>query len=361
MKKIVMIFILFGIFIFSGCGSDVADDNLGVLDDDKPKITLYGETNIQINLGVNTILEDDRFVAEDRVDGDLSNSVIRTHNIDFTKAGEYQVTYFVEDSDGYSDTAIRTVTIVGGNYDSYNGGQQNIGSVPQITFSDGNNDTLYLTLGEQYNAFTYRATDFEDGDLTNAVRVEGADFDVNREGTYTVTYSVVDSNENFVEKIRTVIVRSFNLGNQVDYTTTSDIDSFKIWYRDVCGKSFNSSLYNATYGSYNGTISCSYQGLYTIDLTALSIFSTIKSLDLSHNNLTDIDFNQLDLSVNNVKILEDLDLSNNNFSYIDFTPLYNLKNINNLWIQGNSLDYSTEAKREALYRIFNNKSLTIFF
>ena len=361
MKKIVMIFILFGIFIFSGCGSDVADDNLGVLDDDKPKITLYGETNIKINLGVNSILEDDRFVAEDRVDGDLSNSVIRTHNIDFTKAGEYQVTYFVEDSDGYSDTAIRTVTIVGGNYDSYNGGQQNIGSVPQITFSDGNNDMLYLTLGEQYNAFTYRATDLEDGDLTNAVRVEGADFDVNREGTYTVIYSVVDSNENFVEKIRTVIVRSFNFGDQVDYSTTSDIDSFKVWYRDVCGKTFDTSLYNATYGSYNGKISCSNQGLYSIDLTALSIFSTIKSLDLSHNNLTNIDFNQLDLSVNNVKILEDLDLSNNNFSYIDFTPLHNLKNINNLWIQGNSLDYSTEAKREELYRIFNNRSLTIFF
>ncbi|HIE16010.1 MAG TPA: glycine cleavage system protein GcvH, partial [Bacteroidales bacterium] len=37
---------------------------------------------------------------------------------------------------------------------------------------DGNNDTLYLTLGEQYNAFTYRATDFAQSELGDIVFLE---------------------------------------------------------------------------------------------------------------------------------------------------------------------------------------------
>jgi len=365
MKTIFITSIITGMMLFSGCESTGTDNNLDILNTDKPRITLNKSPNtglrdIEIKLGENTVPEYG-YSAYDDQDGDLSFNVKRTHNIDFTKAGVYNITYTVEDSDGYTDTKSRKVTILANdNYSLYNGGQQNIGSVPQITFNDG--DTIYLGLGQRYNNNTYRAYDLEDGDLTNSVQVEGNNFNVNTEGVYTVTYTVMDSDKNTAYANRTVYVGDFGSNsNSTWYNGSGGIDDFKNWYSSVCGQSFNSALYNANTGRYSGTISCSARGLNSVDLSSLSIFSTIDGLDLSNNNLSDIDFNQLDLAVNNVKILKVLDLSNNNFSYIDFTPLHNLRNINELWINGNSLDYSTVAKREALYEIFNNRSLTIYF
>jgi len=373
MKTIFIIPIILGLMLFTGCNSTGIDnnstigneDNLDLLNTDKPRITLEkspdtGSIDIEINLGENTVAEYG-YSAYDEADGDLSYEVKREHNIDFTKAGVYAITYTVEDSDGYTDSKSRKVTIVGNsNYNIYTGTQQSVGSTPQITFSDG--DTIYLGLGQPYNNATYRAYDLEDGDLTNSVQVEGNNFDVNTAGVHTITYTVMDRDENTAYANRTVYVGNFGSGsNATWYNGSGGIDDFKNWYSSVCGQSFNSALYNANTGRYSGTISCSSRGLSSVDLSSLSIFSTIDGLDLSNNNLSSIDFNELDLAVNNVKILKVLDLSHNNFSYIDFTPLHNLRNINELWINGNNLDYSTVAKREALYRIFNNRSLTIYF
>lgn len=371
MKKIFMVPLLVGIMLFSGCNSTGVDTSSNTETSDilsdvyKPRITLEkspitGSMDIEINLGDNTVPEYG-YSAYDETDGDLSYDVQRTHNIDFTKAGVYTITYTVEDTDGYTDSKSRQVTIIdNNNYSLYNGGQQNIGSVPQITFSDG--DTIYLALGQPYNNTTYSAYDLEDGDLTSRVQVDGNNFNVNIAGVHTVTYTVMDRDENTAYANRTVHVGNFGAGsNATWYNGSGGIDTFQNWYSSVCGKSFNAALYNANTGQYSGTISCSSRGLSSVDLSPLSIFSTIDGLDLSNNNLSSIDFNELDLAVNNVKILKVLDLSNNNFSYIDFTPLYNLRNINELWINGNNLDYSTVAKREALYEIFNNRSLTIYF
>ena len=359
---------------FSGCGGDdnntttggsTGVDRTACLSGDDPTIFLEGDTDIQIPLGTNTILENgDPYSACDPQDGDLSANVRRDHNINFNQAGTYQISYNVEDNDGNAaETKYRTVTITDGGYNIYNGGGQQttaVGSLPVISFTDTSFNTLFLRLGEVYDRTAYRATDLEDGDLTYKVQVGGDVVNINREGTYYVTYTVTDSDGNTVIKDRTIYVGAGeDLGSVVG--ASGDIDSFKSWYRNTCGQSFIESSYNAATAEYNSEIDCSGQGLRNIDLTPLSIFRTIKSLNLSNNSLSSIDFNELDLAMNNVKVLEDLDLSNNNFSYIDFTPLHNLKNINRLWIQGNNLDYNTEAEREALYKIFNNKSLTIFF
>jgi len=355
---------------FTGCGETDSNtttvnntDAVSCLSGDDPIITLEGETNIQIPLGTYTILENgDRYSACDPQDGDLSSAVQRTHNINFDQAGTYQISYNVTDSDGNSaETKYRTVTITNGDYDPYNGGQQNVvGSLPVISFTDSSFNTLHLQLGETYDRFAYRASDLEDGDLTSQVIVGGDEVDTNQAGTYYVTYTVTDSDGNTVTKDRTIYV-----GSSDDFGTLvgsdSDIDTFKAWYSNTCGQTFIESAYNAATAEYNSKIDCSNQGLTNIDLRPLSVFRTIKSLDLSHNQLSYIDFNQLGLEVNNVKVLEDLDLSYNNFSEIDFTPLHNLKNINRLWIQGNNLDYDTEAKRDDLYQIFNNRTLTIYF
>ncbi len=342
---------------FTACNSTGVNDNNTTLNENRPVITLKGPIDIQIPLGTRSVLDGgDEYSAFDQQDGDLSSKVQRTNDIDFSKAGVYHITYTVTDSDGFNDKKQRIVTIKASNTQPYTGGTTYTGSVPVISFSDG--DTLFLNVGQDYNRYTYSAIDLEDGDITNSVSVEGdlTTAQLNTQGTYSVYYSVIDSDGNSITKERTIYV-----GYSNDIGTT-DIESFKSWYSQTCGQTFNDALYNENTGQYNGAINCSSQGLSDIDLTNLSIFTTIRSLDLSHNNLTYIDFNQLDLSVNNVKVLEKLDISNNQLSDKSmFDPLFNLKNINELWIQGNNFDYSRKADREALYKKLNNRSLTIFF
>jgi len=363
--------ILSGMILFTGCGdgTTTSNDNPSiedVLNGDKPKIKLEGDEKIKITLGTRTVSESG-FSAYDEADGDLTNDIKREHNIDFTKVGEYTITYTVEDSDGYKDTKYRYVSIVNpiGLSNStdvnntvqpyYNNGQNYQGSAPEIKllrYEQEFDGPLYLALGAEYD-IAFSATDFEDGNIGHNVQIKGANFDPNKGGTYIVTYSVTDSNENSVAKSLTVIVGSSSSWNTA---TPTGLDSFISWYSSECGQTFNNSLYNESTGRYNGTISCSSKNLSYVNLEPMSVFSSIDSIDLSHNNLDDIDFTPLQ----NTHVIKKIDLSHNNFSHIDFSPLYNLQNINELWINGNTLNYTRE-EREALFNGFNNQSFIIYF
>ncbi len=239
---------------------------------------------------------------------------------------------------------------------------ETVGFEPTINLIDG--DEVYLELG---SSFTPRATalDVEDGDLTDNIYIS-SDVDTSKSGEYTVRYSVVDSSGNSVYRDQIVYVGNFGDGYaddsgayddyEYDYSSDITIDDFKAWYRDECGGEFDPSLYEPYSGEYRGDIDCSNRGLGYIDLTPISIFTSVKSINLSHNSLSEIDFSPL----SSMKVIEKLDLSYNEFSYIDFSPLYNLENIDELWINGNSLNYTRED-REELYRGFNNRSFTIYF
>ena len=349
MKKIYSSLIVAGMIGFSGCDGASRDN---------PTITLKGEKNVEIQLGTYSIPEAGA-TASDEKDGDLTNSIVRDHNINFNKAGEYQITYDVTDSDGNTAHAVRHVTIVdayNGNGGYYNGGQTYKGAIPVITFPDG--DPVYLALGQTFDK-TYTAYDVEDGDLGAKVEIEGAGFDANTEaGAYVVTYKVTDSDGNFVEKKRTVFVGQYGTGNRHTWnnTTEADIQSFTRWYSMTCGQVFDRSKYNANTGYYDGDISCSQRNLFRIDLTDMQIFSTIKSVDFSHNNLESIDLTPF----YKTNVIEKVDLSYNKFTDIDFRPLYALKNINELRLNNNQLHYTKEERIE-LYKGFNNRSFNIFF
>ena len=276
MKKIYSALAVAVMIGFAGCDGGASTEN--------PTITLQGEKDIQIALGTYSIPEAG-VTASDTKDGDLTNAVVRNHNIDFTKAGKYQVTYDVKDSDGNTAHAFRNVTIVdtnNGNGGYYNGGQTYKGAIPEIKFPDG--DPVYLKIGEEFSK-TYSAYDLEDGDLGAQVQILNAGFDANTPaGTYVVTYRVTDSDGNTVEKKRTVFVGYENSN------TDQTIANFKTWYSMTCGKTFDNRLYDARTGAYDGAIECRDRNLYDIDLTQLGIFSSIRSIDFSDNHLREIDF-----------------------------------------------------------------------
>ena len=71
----------------------------------------------------------------------------------------------------------------------------------------------------------YTATDAEDGDLTGQVEVSGT-VDFNQPGNYTITYEVVDSDDNETIKTRNIAVVDMD-----DFTYVSDYD----WASASCG------------------------------------------------------------------------------------------------------------------------------
>ena len=101
--------VLLSIFIFS-CSSDQSDVEGNVQDFEAPIITLLGE-NPQI-LYINEIFEDLGAIANDNMDGDISNSIVVSNNVNVTQSGTYNVIYNVIDSSNNSAVATRTVEVL---------------------------------------------------------------------------------------------------------------------------------------------------------------------------------------------------------------------------------------------------------
>ena len=329
MKKInalafMTIFALYSTTLFTGCDS-TNDSNTTASDGVTPTITLKGNTNIEIPLGTMS-LQEDGYSAFDFQDGDVTNNVQRSNNINWNAAGDYAVTYSVTDSDGNTGTAVRHVKIVNNSNNSGNGGNGSQGSAPVIAFSQY---TVYLTLGENFSTSQYyndySATDAEDGDLKGQVIIDDSAVNSNITGTYVVSYSVTDSAGNQITQDKVVVIQ-----NNYDNSYTTELDDFTAWYSDTCGRTFNESLYDESTRKYHGTIDCSYQGLSSIDLSALSIFDGIDDLDLSHNNLSDI----------------------------DFSPIQDIHEMWGLHIDHNTQtlkkQYDTKSERVALFKYFTN-------
>ncbi|MBC2002577.1 DUF5011 domain-containing protein [Listeria booriae] len=130
--------------------------------------------------------------ATDPEDGNLSSSVkITANDVDATKEGVYHVTYSVTDSDGNTTTKQVTVTVTSND-------------APMIITTDHT-----LKKGAKFDPMAdVTATDAEDGNLTKDIKITANDVDTSQEGTYHVTYSVTDSDENTTTKEITVTVTS---------------------------------------------------------------------------------------------------------------------------------------------------------
>ncbi|AYO24030.1 DUF5011 domain-containing protein [Vibrio owensii] len=126
--------------------------------------------------------------ASDKEDGDLTNSITVEGSVDVNTVGTYVLVYSVKDSDNNETKQSRTVVVYS--------------LVPEF---EGVTDTT-IQLGDAFNPMAgVKATDAEDGDLTDQVRVEGS-VDVNVLGVYDLVYRVTDSANQTTTAQRSVIV-----------------------------------------------------------------------------------------------------------------------------------------------------------
>ena len=74
-----------------------------------PELTLKGESSITLAYGKK--YEEPGFEAFDNCDGDITDRVTVSGDVNTQKAGTYKITYTVEDSYGNTDTEVRTVQV----------------------------------------------------------------------------------------------------------------------------------------------------------------------------------------------------------------------------------------------------------
>ncbi|MBC2190299.1 LPXTG cell wall anchor domain-containing protein, partial [Listeria booriae] len=141
--------------------------------------------------------------ANDTEDGDLTDRIdIESNNVDMTQAGTYAVEYSVTDSDNNTTKITRHVYV-------------RTNDKPVIHASDQT-----FKAGASFDPLAgMSASDTEDGDITANVTITANDVDANQAGTYHVTYSVTDSDDNTTTKTITITV----LTNEKPVITAADI------------------------------------------------------------------------------------------------------------------------------------------
>ena len=116
--------------------------------------------------------------------------------VDVNVEGTYELTYTVTDSDGNKTESKREVVV--------RPIKVEINNAPTIEAND-----KIIKVGTEFNPLSdVTAFDAEDGDITNKVMVIYNNVDTSIEGNYHVTYEIIDSNGNKVNKAMMVVVES---------------------------------------------------------------------------------------------------------------------------------------------------------
>lgn len=176
-----------------------------VADQTAPTITVNGSTDTTIEVG--TAWVDLGAKANDAKDGNLDGAIVTTGNVDVDLLGSYILTYFVQDNQGNSSTATRTVHVVDTELPVIDNVQADktdptawtVDVQLQSVFSDKTSAT------DNYNSFSDKLTMSIDPESAQG----GAAVDTRFQGTTTVTYVATDESGNATTQIIKYVVRDF--------------------------------------------------------------------------------------------------------------------------------------------------------
>ena len=166
-----------------------------------PEIFIDGlKTTITVGDEFNKL---DGVSAIDFEDGNITDKIVVTGDVDTSKAGEYELTYEVTDKNGNKSSITVIITVVEKQVVDPDQPTNPTNTLPVISLTSSINK---LYVGDSFNALDgVKAMDKEDGDLTKYITVSG-EVDTSKIGKYTIVYSVKDSDLNEVNLKRVIEV-----------------------------------------------------------------------------------------------------------------------------------------------------------
>ena len=160
---------------------DLKTRTITIIDTDSPHIILKGPNPQTITVG-SQYYEYGVQTANDNYDGDLkSNVIIDSSELNNNILGNYNVSYYLEDSSENSVYVERVVNVVD--------------LIPPVLVL--NELELEIEAGDEFiDPGVASATDNYDGDISHLVTIDTSNLDTNKKGVYTVIYTVFDSSGN---------------------------------------------------------------------------------------------------------------------------------------------------------------------
>ncbi len=184
------------------------------IDTTPPVIALRGDAQIELN--IDDIYEEYGATAEDNIDGDLTDAIKITGQVDTNAPGKYIVTYSIVDNSGNKTSINREITILKDLIVK--------ASTTPIIAINGENP-MKLEMGDVYEEQGASAKDELDGDLTAKVEVTG-NINTNKIGQYKIVYTVINNSGNTITEERIVnVVESTGLK---DMTSQNNITEDKL-------------------------------------------------------------------------------------------------------------------------------------
>ena len=89
---------------------DVKYRNINLIKDEKPVITLKGDSTVYVYKG--SSFKDAGYTAKDTCDGDITKNVITTGKVDISKTGTYKIKYTIKDSSNKEASITRIVKVI---------------------------------------------------------------------------------------------------------------------------------------------------------------------------------------------------------------------------------------------------------
>jgi PKD repeat protein len=184
-----------------GANSNPAANRIGEFEDyavrvvndgDDPVITLNGNDTIYIEQATTPNYVSPSATVTDPSQGDITDNLVVTTDVDQTLAGVYYEVYNAMDASGNEAMPVTRVVYVV------------LDQTPPVLTLNGASD-ITLEVGSPYNELGATATDAKEGNLDGAIVVSGS-VDVNTLGTYEITYFVQDNQGNSTTAIRTINV-----------------------------------------------------------------------------------------------------------------------------------------------------------